>query len=415
MAPILLVQLIGTLGFSIALPFLVFLVDDFGGVAWTFGLLGAAYSAAQLVGAPILGRWSDRAGRRPVLLVSQVGTLVAWLIFAVALLLPLRSWGTVGGATLSLPLALVFGARILDGLTGGNISVANAYVADITRGNTNARGVVFGRMGMASSVGFTLGPAIAGVLGALYEGYLAPVLAAAAISVVCTGLIFTLREPDAPCPDGPPAPEAVSRVMGQQHRRCDRPEPKPDRAVLRQPTVMALIVAVFVLFLGFNLFYASFPVYATDRVGWSPAQMGLFFSLMSGTMFIAQGPVLRAASRWWPPVRVFAVGLAGLIIAFVLFALPQSAALYVGALMFALGNGIAWPTFQARLAGAAPGDAQGTVQGASTSAGSLASIVGLVAGGFLYPALGVGLFVAGAGMLGLVLLASRRLFRDQEP
>ncbi|MCR9159148.1 MAG: MFS transporter [Nannocystaceae bacterium] len=108
-------QLIGTLGFSIALPFLVFLVADFGGAAWTFGVLGATYSTAQLFGAPILGRWSDRFGRRPVLVISQIGTLLAWVIFAVALLLPLRSWGSLAGATLSLPLLLLDGDADLGG------------------------------------------------------------------------------------------------------------------------------------------------------------------------------------------------------------------------------------------------------------------------------------------------------------
>lgn len=117
-APILAVHFIGTLGYSIAIPFLVFLVTDFGGAAWTYGVVGATYSTFQLIGAPILGRWSDRAGRRPVLLASQAGTFIAWLLFVVALLLPPHVLVNIAGASLTVPLLAVFVARALDGVTG---------------------------------------------------------------------------------------------------------------------------------------------------------------------------------------------------------------------------------------------------------------------------------------------------------
>ena len=180
--PILAVHLFGTLGFSLAIPFLVFIVDDLGGATWTYGLLGATYSAFQLVGAPMLGRWSDRTGRRPVLFASQAGTLLAWLVFLVALSLPLQGIFMFAGATWSLPLLLVFGARALDGATGGNISVANAYVADLTRNTPQLRQVAFGRMGMAASIGFVIGPAAAGLLGGTSWGPRLPIAIAAAMA-----------------------------------------------------------------------------------------------------------------------------------------------------------------------------------------------------------------------------------------
>ena len=137
--PILTVNFIGTLGFSIVLPFLVFLVTRWGGNALVYGLLGATYSAFQLFGAPVLGRWSDTRGRRNVLLLSQIGTLLSWAIFLAAFFLPIAPLASIdstalGSFTLTLPLLVLFLARALDGLTGGNISVANAYLADITTG-----------------------------------------------------------------------------------------------------------------------------------------------------------------------------------------------------------------------------------------------------------------------------------------
>src|SRR5215213_4772373 len=135
--PILLVNFVGTLGFSIVLPFLIFLVMKFGGDAVIYGLLAATYPAFQLIGAPLLGRWSDIYGRKKVLLLSHGGTLSGWIIFLIALFLPVNNLlninsTIIGTFVITLPLAALFLARAIDGLTGGNVSVADAYVADIS-------------------------------------------------------------------------------------------------------------------------------------------------------------------------------------------------------------------------------------------------------------------------------------------
>ena len=411
-APILAVQFIGTLGYSIAIPFLVFLVADFGGAAWTYGLVGATYSACQFIGAPLLGRWSDRAGRRPVLLASQAGTLVAWLIFLVALKTPPNELAHFAGATITVPLLLIFVARALDGITGGNMSVASAYVADLTVGNAAARSVAFGRMGMAASLGFAIGPAIAGLLGDTSWGYAGPVAAATAISAVAMVMCLLIPEPDERCPEGAGEQPAVARVMGQQPRRCDKPTPEPTNAsALTQPLIVALLTATFVMFVSFNLFYAGFPVHASEVLGWDAGRMGVFFTVMSATMILAQGPLLRFVSVRVRPGTIFAIGMAVLVASFIAFAIEAPGAPFVGAVLFAIGNGLAWPTFQARLAEAARPEDQGAVQGAATSAGALASIFGLIVGGVLYPLLDVWLFIAGAVLFLLVCLGTPAWFR----
>src|SRR6187200_67782 len=121
--PILLINFIGTLGFSIVLPFLVFLVKDFGGNAIVFGILSATYPAFQLIGAPILGRWSDTYGRKKILLLSNAGTFIGWIFFLVALYLPKENILSVNSSVLgtlviTLPLLILFFARLIDGLTG---------------------------------------------------------------------------------------------------------------------------------------------------------------------------------------------------------------------------------------------------------------------------------------------------------
>ena len=196
--PLLLINFIGTLGFSIVLPFLVFLVIDLGGNAIVYGILNATYPAFQLIGAPILGRWSDIYGRKKILLLSHGGTLAGWIIFLIALFLPVNNLfninsTTIGIFAITLPLAALFLARVIDGLTGGNVSVADAYVADISSDETRSKN--FGKMAISSNLGFIVGPALAGILGATVYGEALPVLAALILSlVVLVVIVFILKE-----------------------------------------------------------------------------------------------------------------------------------------------------------------------------------------------------------------------------
>jgi len=405
-APILAVQFIGTLSYSVAIPFLVFVVSDLGGAAWTYGLVGATYSACQLVGAPVLGGWSDRVGRRAILVLSQAGTLAAWLLFLAALALPKTALVGYAGATLTVPLLVVFASRALDGLTGGNISVANAYVADMTAGKPDRRQTAFGKMGMAASLGFALGPALAGLVGDTSWGHAAPVALAATIAALATGLCLLLPAPQSPCPDGPPTQPTVTRILGQQHKRCDRKVPSARRRVLKEPGVVPLIVATFFQFLAFNLFYVGFPVFATQSLAWDVSRIGIFFTVLAGTMIIAQGPLLQALSSRAQPSHLFALGMAALATSFGCLATGHSVLVFLGALLFATGNGIAWPTFQSRVAEAVRAEDQGALQGAVTSTGSAASILGMVAGGVFYASLEAHLFTAGALMFVAVALGT---------
>ncbi len=195
LSPILLVNFVGTLGFSIVLPFLVFLVMKFGGNAIVYGLLAATYPVFQLIGSPILGKWSDIYGRKKVLLLSNIGTAVGWILFLFALFLPTEKSFSIhiaflGTFVVAVPLLIFFVARTIDGITGGNISIANAYLADLSSDTTNSKN--FGKMAMSSNLGFILGPALAGILGGTIYGAILPVLATLILSLITIAVIALL-------------------------------------------------------------------------------------------------------------------------------------------------------------------------------------------------------------------------------
>lgn len=411
--PILAVNFVGTLGFSIVLPFLVFLVTRWGGNGFVYGVLGATYSAFQLVGAPFLGRWSDAWGRRKVLLLSQLGTLVSWAIFVVAFFVPVRPLlavdsGVLGSFVLTVPLVVIFLARACDGITGGNVSVANAYLADITGEAHRAQN--FGRMAVAANLGFILGPAMAGLLAGTRIGELAPVLGALGISLVAT-LLIGFGLPDViPCVlEADPERPSVRTVMGQEPRHCFEIEGARKvgvGALLDLAGVPLLLTIYFLVMLAFNLYYAAFPVYAATSLGWSGRETGVYFSVMSLLMATVQGPVLSRASRRWGD-RGLVIG-GGLILglSFLFFISRTSATIYCGVALLALGNGLMWPSVLSLLSLAAGKRHQGAVQGFVGGAGAVASILGLLVGGALYARIGSGVFGFSAlTILGAFLLA----------
>ena len=410
--PILSINFVGTLGFSLVLPFLVFLVTRWGGNALVYGLMGATYSAFQLIGAPILGRWSDAYGRRRILLFSQIGTLISWGIFLGAMLVPVRPLlvvdsTTLGQFTLTLPLVVMFAARVVDGITGGNVSVAHAYLADIS--SEERRSENFGRMAVAANLGFILGPTIAGLLGSTTYGELLPVLAAFTISAVATVMIAVMLPESRPCViETDPEQLNVRKVFGQEQAPCfEMGESRPSiRDVLGIRDVPRLLAVYFLVMLGFNFFYISFPVHAATRLAWTIADTGAFFTVMSLCMAVVQGPVLARASKRWSDDGLALVGSLILAASFVLFVAEAKPVIFAGAALLALGNGLMWPSVLSTLSKAAGSVHQGAVQGFASSTGSVASIVGLIVGGLLYDTLGSSVFLLSAGTIVVVCVLS---------
>lgn len=416
--PILGVNFVGTLGFSIVLPFLVFLVLNLGGNALIYGIMGATYSAFQLVGAPILGRWSDLYGRKKILLASQIGTLLSWGIFLLALHLPHQNFMDVdskflGNFSLTLPLIILFVARALDGITGGNVSVANAYLADIT--DKENRNENFGKMAIAGNLGFMVGPAIAGLIGTTPLGESLPVMAAMGISLVAT-LMIIFQLPESQCCVMQSSPEQghVRKIFGQELKECYKiktPNNITIKDVLKLKHIRYLMTLYFLVFLSFNLFYIAFPVHAVQKLQWELSSTGIYFTFLSVVMVLVQGPVLKWASQNWSDGLLILVGSSILGLSFLCILSPNLWFIYGGAVLLALGNGIMWPSVLSVISKVAEEKYQGTIQGLASSCGSLASIVGLLLGGILYNVINVQVFILSAFFLFIVFLMSFKLIK----
>ncbi|HET7345191.1 MAG TPA: MFS transporter [Nitrososphaeraceae archaeon] len=416
--PILLVNFVGTLGFSIVLPFLVFVVMKFGGNAIVYGLLAATYPAFQLIGSPILGKWSDIYGRKKILLLSNVGTSIGWLLFLFALFLPSNSFNihiaSLGTFIVIVPLLILFLARAVDGITGGNISIANAYLADLSSDSTRSKN--FGKMAISSNLGFILGPALAGILGGTIYGAIWPVLAALILSLATIIVIVLLLRESKPSSGQMLVREegTIRKAFSQECRECysDISTKKPKlRDVFKLEHISFLLVLYFLIFLGFNIYYAAFPTHAAKDLKWSVTQLGIFYAILSGIMVFIQGPVLRKALKKFSEEKLVIIGSIILGTNFILFVSNNIVSVGLAIILFAVGNGLMWPSFMSILSKRAGSKLQGAVQGIAGSFGGLASILGLTMGGFLYNSIGAVTFLISAGVIFSIFLMSFQLLK----
>ena len=418
LSPILLVNFVGTLGFSIVLPFLVFLVIKLGGNAIVYGLLAATYPAFQLIGSPLLGKWSDIYGRKKVLLLSNVGTAVGWILFLFALFLPTEKSSIhialIGPFVVAVPLLILFIARAIDGITGGNVSIANAYLADLSSDTTRSKN--FGKMAISSNLGFILGPALAGILGGTIYGATLPVLLALILSLVTIAVIFFMLKESKPKAEEVLVPEegTIRKVFSQECKECySTTDTKKSRLqdVFKLKYVPYLLVLYFLIFLGFNIYYAAFPAHAAKDLKWSVTQLGIFYAVLSGIMLFVQGPVLRKALKKYSEEKLVIIGSIILGMNFVLFASNNLISVFGAVILFALGNGLMWPSFMSILSRRAGSKLQGAVQGLAGSFGGLASIFGLIFGGVLYNSIGGATFLISATVIFAVFVMSFRLLK----
>lgn len=357
-------------GFGIVVPILGRYADRFGASGFEVGLLFASFSLAQMVFAPILGRWSDRIGRKPVLIISLLGSAIGSFITGAA------------GA-----LWVLFAGRLIDGASGASISVAQGAVTDI--GSPQQRARMLGLLGMAFGVGFVVGPALGGL--ASLGGPHVPFYVAGVLALINAGA-------------------AIIRLPETRTRESRRITPVRRRVSPR--TITSYVVIGFLATVPFAGFEATFSLFGGRRFNFTEGSTALVFLGVGVLMSVVQGALISPLTKHFGSVRLVVYGQA--LVAVGLLALGASTmlvALCFSLVLMVLGAGVAAPSLTALVANSADDNRRGEMLGVQQSASAFARVIGPPLAGLAFDGIGIGApYTLGAMLcLAAVVVASRRL------
>jgi DHA1 family tetracycline resistance protein-like MFS transporter len=366
---------VNLVGFGIIIPLLPFYAQTFGASPMVIGLLFASFSVSQLIASPLLGDLSDRWGRRPILIFSLLGTVVSFAMLGIAH-----------------NLAMLFAARIVDGLSGGNITTARAYIADITAPEDRAR--AFGILGAAFGLGFIVGPGLGGLFS--HISYTAPIWAAAIITMIATVLAyFWLPETVHRAHAGGASPWKALAEMG-------------GRANLR-----ILFGIDFIYWTAFAVYQTTFALFGARRFGFGAAQTGYLLAAFGFFGVLVQGVVVGWIVGALGEKRTLSIGFASAAIGWGGSAFTHSIPVFIAMLLpGALGIGLCSATLSALISKAAGPHEQGRVQGAAGALESLGRTLGPVWGNGVLQVCGEG---ASYGSAAVVLAGAAALALKYQP
>ncbi|WP_437740240.1 MFS transporter [Sorangium sp. So ce302] len=379
--PIFLTVFVDVLGLTLVLPLLPFYAEHFGASELVVGVLAASYAVCQLVSGPILGRISDRVGRKPTLLVSQTGTFLGFLV--------------LGSAS---SLWMLFLGRIIDGLTAGNLTIAQAYISDVTRPEERTK--AFGLIGIAFGSGFLLGPAITGELASRF-GYGAPAYGAAALSLLSVLLTATLL------PAKPPLPAAQDGVTAAAARPASLGRGDAFRRYFDRPLPRRRLLEFFAFSLSFSTLIGGLALFLERRFAFGVKETGYLYAfsgLIGGSI---QGGLIGRLAKRYGEERLALLGFGTMVVGYgllgVAYTLPVLLTL-VG--IAAFGAAVVRPAVTTLLTKSVGRDEQGAALGVSQSLASISQIIGPIGAGWLieHRALAAyGLMAATFAALGVLL------------
>ncbi|HYO52660.1 MFS transporter [Archangium sp.] len=361
-------------GFGIVIPLLPFYVQSMGGSELSVGVLLGCFSFTQLLATPILGRYSDRYGRRPIILFSLAANALAMGLFALA--------------SYQLLLPLLFVSRILAGATSGNISACQATLADVTSSDTRARAM--GRIGAGIGLGLVLGPVMGGQLS--QWGAWFPPLAAGALALLgALGVLLAMPETH------PPSARSTSKPSSRMSALRDSPRPR---------ALMIMLLLYFLVFLSMTTLQVAFALLAQERLGWSAKEVGYVFALVGGLGLVIQGALIGPLSQAMGEVRLLVLGALLLSAGMLGVSFAEHPFPLVGAVvLLGTGLGLVQPLLSSLASQTANPSQQGLTLGLAQSSGGLARTVGPVGSGALYKSLGSSAPFAAGALVALVAAA----------
>ena len=380
--PIFLIVLVDVLGLTIILPLLPFYAEHLGASASVVGLLISSYAFCQLIAGPILGRLSDQMGRKPLLIVSQMGTFVGFLILA-----------------FSNTLWLVFLSRIIDGATAGNLSLAQAYIADVTEPENRAKS--FGVIGVAFGIGFLIGPATSGYLSQF--GLVWPILAAAflsACSIVCTATLLPKVEPHTSDGESGPGGKRLSVLEWRAYAQY-----------FERPGLGNLLWQFAFFAFSFALFISGFALYAQRRYTlhghpFGAKEVGYIFAYVGFLGLILQGGLIGRLVKWLGEKTLVWTGFGVSAVGYGLLAWTDTVGGLLAASTVNSYSGVLRPAVTSLITQQAGKREQGVVLGLTQSITSISQIIAPVIAGALIDAHQLGawaLTTAGVAFAGMIV------------
>ncbi|MGB1775235.1 MAG: MFS transporter [Synechococcus sp.] len=361
---------------SIFLPLLPYLLAQFTSSGSTLGLLSGTYALSQFLVAPLIGALSDRFGRKPVITLCVGGSVLGMGLFAITLSLPWQQiWPSASAA--GLPLALLFTARIIDGISGGTAPTASAVLADITPPDKRAK--AFGLIGVAFGLGFALGPGLGGVLGEMNR--ILPAWGATGFAVINLLMVSLFLPETHPVEARQPLPR----------KRALNPISLLQR-VFANPDVRRLALAFFGFFLAFNGFTAILVLYLKSAFAWTEWMAGAAFALVGVIAMVVQGGLIGPLVKRFGELRLTLTGLGLLTVGCLLVPLATTETsmpvIYSAVSLLAFGTGLVTPCLRALVSRRLTRDGQGAALGGLQGLQSLGSFLGATAAGISYDRLG---------------------------
>jgi len=360
--PIFLIVLVDIFGLTLIVPLLAIYSEHFGATPLQATLLVSVYALCQLVSAPLLGKASDRFGRKPLLLASQIGTFLGFLLLARASAL----W-------------MVYLSRVIDGSTAGNISLAQAYISDNTDAKDRTKS--FALIGIAFGLGFFVGPFLTGLL--LHYGLSAPIYAASAMSlasILCTTLLLPRAQPALPTADGDAGP--ASQRLAIFEWRAYAP-------YFTRPVLRGLLAQFFFYALCFSTFTSGFALFAERRFTWqghavTPREISYLLGYVGLLGIILQGFFIGRLVQRFGESALVSAGFLSLVVGYVILGPCRDIRpLILVSTISSFGNGVLRPTLSSLVSQAAGPAERGVVLGLNQALNSIAQILAPIAGGLL--------------------------------
>ena len=379
---------VDVLGLTIMIPLLPFYAEKLGASPFEVGWLIGVYAVCQLISGPLLGRMSDHMGRKPLLIVSQLGTFTGFIITAFAPNL----W-------------ILFLARAIDGSTAGNLSLAQAYISDVTKPEDRAKS--FGIIGIAFGMGFLIGPAISGFL-ARYD-YRDPIFAAAflsAMSILATTMLLPATKPSGEKPTGPGGTR-ISLVEWGAYA-----------AYFKRASLAPRLFEFCAFAFSFAWFVSGLPLFAERRLSWhgrpfGPVELGYIWAYAGFLGIFLQGPALGRLVKRFGEKALLRTGFLGYAVGYLLLALCHSLSTLILATTVTALGGLVRPTLTSLITQATPREEQGVVLGLTQSLTSVSQITGPPIGTWL---IGQDLLTSwGAGASAVAALGLLLAYRSVSP